>query len=95
MVLFLVLRYTIYLKLNIKAITEDENAKVTIKGNKNLKDGSKITIEVKTTDNDIRIYTINIEKSSLSAVGLIIVVVMFLSVLTAIFKFIKYKKNNA
>lgn len=82
-------------KLNIKAITEDENAKVTIKGNKNLKDGSKITIEVKTTDNDIRIYTINIEKSSLSGVGVIIVVVMFLSVLTSIFKFIKYKKNNA
>lgn len=82
-------------KLDITAITEDENAKVSIKGNENLKDGSKITIEVKSTDNDIRIYTINIEKSSLSIVGIIIILVMFLSILAAIVKFINYKKNNA
>ena len=82
-------------KLDITVITEDENAKVSIKGNENLKDGSKITVEVKSTDNDIRIYTINIEKSSLSIVGIIIILVMFLSILAAIVKFINYKKNNA
>ena len=49
-------------KLDLSAIAEDKNAKVTILGNKNLKDGSVVRIKVEDTDGNLRVYTLNISK---------------------------------
>ena len=44
--------------------TEDENATVTVEGNKNLVNGSIVKINVKAEDNTVVRYFINIEKDS-------------------------------
>ena len=85
-------------KLDLSAITEDENAKVTIKGNKNIKNGSKVYIEVESADGNVRVYTLNVQKKGSVDIKVIIILVMVLAVLSGIFKFIqeryKYKKQN-
>ena len=52
-------------KLDIKAISEDNNAKVEISGNKNLEVGiNLVTITVTAEDGTKRVYTLNVTKSS-------------------------------
>lgn len=87
-------------KLDLSAIAEDENATVTIKGNKNIKNGSKVTIEVESTDGSVRVYTLNIQKTGSVDVGIILILIMILAILSAIFKYIQVKRkvnteNNA
>jgi len=50
------------IKLNITALSEDENANVTILGNENLKNKSKIKIIVTAENGSKKEYTINISK---------------------------------
>lgn len=85
------------LKINVK--TEDKNAKVSIKGNDNLKTGdNKITITVTAENNDTKNYYINYSKSMFvtdiigTAIGILILsspIIIILIVLT-----IKNKKQN-
>lgn len=87
-------------KLDLSAIAEDENAKVTIKGNKNLKNGSKVQIEVESTDGSVRVYTLNVQKAGPVDVRVVIILIMVLAILSGVFKFIQVKKkikeeNNA
>ena len=49
--------------LTIDTSVSDENVMVTINGNKNLINGSVIEINVKTVDDDLGVYKINIVKS--------------------------------
>lgn len=49
-------------KLNISAVCEKNTSSVSIVGNKDLKDGSKILITVTDKDNLTRVYTINVHR---------------------------------
>lgn len=80
-------------KLDLSAIAEDENAKVNIKGNKNIKNGSKVTIEVESTDGSVRVYTLNVQKTGSVDVGIILILIMILAILAAIFKFVQEKQK--
>lgn len=80
-------------KLDLSAIAEDENATVNIKGNKNIKNGSKVTIEVKSTDGSVRVYTLNVQKTGSVDVGIILILIMILAILAAIFKYVQEKQK--
>lgn len=70
-------RYTVKTKedkLDLSIVLEDEKSEYKITGNKNLENGSKITIKVTAENGDIRTYIIDIEKSS----NIIIIVIMIL-----------------
>lgn len=61
--------YTVKIKKNVKELTisyvlSDENASVSIEGNKNLKDGSKVKIIVTAEDGTKKVYTLNISKET-------------------------------
>ncbi len=79
-------------KLDLSAIAEDKNAKVTIKGNKNIKNGSKVKIEVESADGNIRVYTLNIQKSSVD-VSIILILIMVLATIVGIFRYIQEKRK--
>ncbi len=72
-------------KLDIVCSTNDSKAKYEIKGNENLKDGSKIEIIVTATNGATDTYVINIKKeesldtSTIAIIGLSAVVVILLS----------------
>lgn len=80
--------------LEIKAISEDDKSKISIKGNEKLKNKSVITISVTAEDGSVRDYVINIKKSN-SLVILISCGILFLCVLFgAIIHFITKKKKD-
>ncbi len=81
-------------KLNITVLAEDKDAKIAIKGNNNLKDGSKVIIEVKSVDSNVRIYTLNIQKPKSIIVEISIILVVGLSALAGIFRTITIRKQN-
>ncbi len=61
--------YTVKIKKDVKELTisyvlSDENASVSIEGNKNLKDGSKVKITVTAEDGTKKVYTLNISKET-------------------------------
>jgi len=61
--------YIVKIKKNVKELTisyvlSDENASVSIEGNKNLKDGSKVKIIVTAEDGTKKVYTLNISKEA-------------------------------
>lgn len=80
-------------KLDLSTITEDENAKVTIKGNENLKNGSKVTIEVESEDGSVRVYTLNVQKPGSVDARIIIVLIMILAVIAGIFRYIQERRR--
>ncbi len=80
-------------KLDLSAIAEDETAKVTIKGNKNIKNGSKVEIEVKSADGNVRVYTLNIQKASSVDVSIILILIMVLAIIVGIFRYIQEKRR--
>lgn len=80
-------------KLDLTIKPEDENAKVTVKGNKNLKNGSKVKIEVRIADGNVRVYTLNIQKNGYIDVKIIILIIMILTVISGIFKYIQENKK--
>ncbi len=80
-------------KLDLSVIAEDENAKVTINGNNNIKNGSKVTIEVESTDGSIRVYTLNIQKSGSVDISIILILIMLLAIIAGIFKYIQEKRK--
>lgn len=81
-------------KLDLSAITEDENAIVKIKGNENLKNGSKVTIEVISADGSVRVYTLDVQKAGSVDVKVIIVLILVLAFLAGVFKIIQNKKKE-
>lgn len=50
--------------LDLSYITEDTKSVVTVTGNENLKNGSIVTVTVTSTDGTIKVYKLNIVKSS-------------------------------
>lgn len=92
-----VYKYTIKAKeskLDIGVTLEDVNATYEIKGNKNLKDGSKIKIIVTSESGDDKTYTIEIKKSSNILLFIIPIVLVLVVGGTFAYFFIKKKKNN-
>lgn len=81
-------------KLDVVATPEDENAVVTIKGNKKIKNKDKVTIEVKSKDNTVRVYTIKINKPGILDVRLLIILIMVLTILSGVFKYIRFSREN-
>lgn len=85
-------------ELDLSAIAEDKNAKVTIKGNSNIKNGSKVYVEVESADGSVRVYTLNIQKAGSVDVKVIIILIMILAILSGVIKYIqekkKYKQEN-
>jgi hypothetical protein len=81
-------------ELDLNAVAEDENAKVTIKGNENIKNGSKVYVEVESSDGSIRVYTLNVQKAGSVDVRVIIVLIMILAILSGAIKYLQEKKKN-
>lgn len=81
-------------ELDLNAVAEDENAKVTIKGNENIKNGSKVYVEVESSDGSIRVYTLNVQKAGSVDIRVIIVLIMILAILSGMIKYLQEKKKN-
>lgn len=81
-------------KLDLSAIAEDKNAEVKIKGNDNLKNGSKVTIEVKGQDGKIRIYTLDVQKTGSVDIKIIVALLVTLIILAITFKILQRRKNK-
>ncbi len=78
-----VYRYTIKTKedkLDLSIVLEDKKSEYEVTGNKNLEDGSKITIKVTAENGDVRTYIIDIEKSSNL---IIIIIIILITLITA------------
>ena len=82
-------------ELEIETVTEDENAKVEIEGNKNLENGSIIKINVKAEDGTYTRYFINIEKGSKVISRVIIILIILLLALAAIITVLAIRKKKA
>ena len=82
-------------ELEIETVTEDENAKVEIEGNKNLENGSIIKINVKAEDGTYTRYFINIEKGSKGISPVIIILIILLLALAAIITVWAIRKKKA
>ncbi len=81
--------------LEIKALAEDEKAKIDIIGNENLENGSKIIVRVTAEDGSTKEYNINIiKKQQSNALGFIIGGVVVVIALVGTFIFIKRRKNK-
>lgn len=80
-------------ELDLSAIAEDKNAKVTIKGNDNIKNGSKVFVEVESVDGSVRVYTLNVQKAGSVDVKVIIILIMILAILSGIIKYLQEKKK--
>lgn len=80
-------------KLDLRAIAEDENAKVTIKGNKNIKNGSKVYVEVESADGSVRVYTLNVQKPGSVDIKVIIILIMILAILSGAIKYLQERKK--
>lgn len=80
--------------LTISVVMEDENSTYTIVGNKDLKNGSIITINTLSQDGSQGIYHINIEKDSLLPIILIMIAICIVVIIVLIVVLIKLKKNK-
>lgn len=80
-------------ELDLSAVAEDKNAKVTIKGNDNIKNGSKVFVEVESADGSVRVYTLNVQKAGSVDVKVIIILIMVLAILSGIIKYLQEKKK--
>lgn len=80
-------------ELDLSAVAEDKNAKVTIKGNDNIKNGSKVFVEVESADGSVRVYTLNVQKAGSVDVKVIIILIMILAILSGIIKYLQEKKK--
>lgn len=81
--------------LEIKALAEDEKAKIDIIGNENLENDSKIIVRVTAEDGSTKEYNINIiKKQQSNALGFIIGGVAVVIALTGTLIFIKRRKNK-
>ena len=81
--------------LEIKALAEDEKAKIDIIGNENLENGSKIIVRVTAEDGSTKEYNINvIKKQQPNIVGFIIGGVVVVITLIGTLIFIKRRKNK-
>lgn len=81
-------------KLNLKYLTEDKDAKVTVSGNKDLKNGSKVKIKVESPDGNVRIYTLNVAKPGSVSIITILILIISLTLIAGILKYIREKKYN-
>lgn len=80
--------------LEIKALAEDEKAKIEIIGNENLENGSKIIVRVTAEDGSTKEYNINIiKKQQSNALGFIIGGIVVVIVLVGTFIFVKRKNK--
>ncbi len=73
--------------------TEDENATVTVEGNKNLVNGSIIKLNVKAEDGTVGRYFINIEKEGKKSNFILFVIIFLIIILTTIV-ILLIKKNK-
>ena len=85
--------------LDIVAVAEDENADVKINGNRNLKNGSKIEIQVKSESGEVRSYLLNIKKSNSTTIKIVLIVICSVLIICALVAglvlIIKSKKSKA
>lgn len=83
--------------LDIVAEADDSNAKVEIKGNKDLKNKSKIEVIVTSNDGSYKTYTINVQKEAKSNSKLVLIILeliaLLLMVLLCITLIMKHKKK--
>lgn len=80
--------------LEIKALAEDEKAKIEIIGNENLENGSKIIVRVTAEDGSTKEYNINIiKKQQSNALGFIIGGIVVVIALVGTFIFVKRKNK--
>lgn len=80
--------------LEIKALAEDEKAKIDIIGNENLENGSKIIVRVTAEDGSTKEYNINIiKKQQSNALGFIIGGIVVVIALVGTFIFVKRKNK--
>lgn len=92
-----VYRYTIKTKedkLDLSIVLEDKKSEYEITGNKNLEDGSKITIKVTAENGDIRTYILDIEKSSNLIIIIIIILVTLITAGIITIILLKRKKRQ-
>ena len=81
-------------KLDITAITEESTSTYTIRGNKDLKNGSVITIKVTSADGTTKDYTITIEKSNTMLFIIIAGVTLLVAIGLVVYLLIKNKKDK-
>lgn len=83
-------------ELNIEYKTEDDNAVVSITGNNDLENGSKISIKVTAEDGTENIYNINISvKKQSSFIKVLFIIIIILALLAgAYYVYIKFVKNS-
>lgn len=80
--------------LEIKALAENEKAKIEIVGNKNLENGSKIIVRVTAEDGSTKEYNINIiKKQQSNTLGFIIGGIVVVIALVGTFIFVKRKNK--
>lgn len=80
--------------LEIKALAEDEKAKIDIIGNENLENGSKIIVRITAEDGSTKEYNINIiKKQQSNALGFIIGGIVVVIALVGTFIFVKRKNK--
>lgn len=80
--------------LEIKALAEDEKAKIDIIGNENLEKGSKIIVRITAEDGSTKEYNINIiKKQQSNALGFIIGGIVVVIALVGTFIFVKRKNK--
>lgn len=92
-----VYRYTINTKeekLRLSIDLEDSKATYDIKGNNNLKDGSKIVIKVTAENGDVREYIIDIEKPNNTIIIIIMILVTLITIGIIGIVILKIKKRN-
>ncbi len=92
-------KYKLALKQNVKSLNitptaDDQDAKVEVIGNKDLKNNSKITIEVTSTGGSKCTYTIQVTKSSNGWKIILILVIMLALVAVAGYSAYKYLRKS-
>ena len=82
-------------QLDITPILEDNTSKYEIIGNKNLKNGSKIRINITTSLGDKKTYILNIEKNQkMGFAEIIFITILVVLILINLFRIIKNRKNR-
>ena len=92
-------KYKLAIKQNVKSLNitptaDDQDAKVEVIGNKDLKNNSKITIEVTSTGGSKCTYTIQVTKSSNGWKIILILVIMLALVAVAGYSAYKYLRKS-
>lgn len=81
-------------ELNINPVLEDDTATYEIEGNKNLKNGSKVKIKIRTGNSEENIYILNIVKDKKSKNIVMIFIIVIMSLLLINMYRIISKKNR-